>query len=148
MLSKRLIVCALILGIIFSLTGCGNAAKPEPSLPPLDMETKDTEASREKGSSQNTMYEETLPNHLSIKVFPDGVLLLEGGNVTENLINRSIFSDYVANITTLKLGEGVVMIDEKTFQNWDNLKKIMIGDSVREIGYAAFSGCTSVGGRL
>ena len=85
-----------------------------------------------------------MTNGLKITVFPDGVLLLENGDVEENLKTRSIFSDYVPNITTLKFGKGVAVIGEKTFQDWDKIKKVILGDDVVRIDYSAFSGCTAL----
>ena len=95
-------------------------------------------------SRANLLYEETLENGLHIQVYPEGELVLEGGDVEENLKNRNIFKDYVPNITTLNLGDGVEIVDEKCFQGWDKLTKVILGNSVREIRYAAFSDCKSV----
>lgn len=147
MICKKYIACVLLLGLVFSLSACGLGGKPSPSLPPLDDETSQSSsngATPTPRTAQNSLYEDVLPNGLKITVFSDGVLLLENGNVEENLKTRSIFSDYVPNITTLKLGDGVEVVGEKTFQNWDKLQKVIIGDSVIEIGYSAFSGCTAI----
>lgn len=146
MSQKRIIASLLMVSLAFSLAACG-MGKPAPSLPPLDegavpsSSEAETQAPR---ATQNSLYEEVLPNGLKITVLTDGVLLLENGNIEENLKTRNIFSDYVPNITTLKLGDGVEVVGEKTFQGWDKLQRIIIGDSVREIGYSAFSGCTAL----
>ena len=147
MICKRIVACILSLGIMLSLAACEMGGKPTPSLPPLDTDT--TQSSSDGATStprveQNSLYEDVLPNGLKITVYTDGVLLLENGNIEENLKTRAIFSDYVPNITTLKLGDGVEVVGEKTFQDWDKLQKVNIGDSVIEIGYAAFSGCTAI----
>lgn len=143
---KRIVASLLLLFLVFSLSAC-SMGKPAPSLPPLDGDPV-SGASDSKPhvppATQDHLYEEVLPNGLKISVLTDGVLLLENGNVEENLKTRKIFSDYVPMITTLKLGDGVEVVGEKTFQGWDNLQRIIIGDSVREIGYSAFSGCTAL----
>lgn len=147
MICKKIVACILALAIVFSLAACSMSGKPAPSLPPLDTEITQSNSDGVTSTprpAQNSLYEEVLPNGLKITVFTDGVLLLENGNVEENLKTRSIFSDYVPNITTLKLGDGVEVVGEKTFQDWDNLEKAIIGDSVVEIGYSAFSGCTAI----
>ena len=145
--NKRIIAGLLAVVLVVGLSACGGTERPAPSLPPLDEGTETSaagKADRASQEAQNALYEEVLPNGLEITVLTDGVLLLENGDVEENLKTRNIFSDYVPNITTLKLGDGVKTVGEKTFQNWDGLQRIIIGDSVKEIGYSALSGCTAV----
>ena len=152
MMSKRVISCILVIILAFSLSAC-SMGKPDPTLPPLDRDdvtpspvdvTPGEDVLPSPRVTQSYLYEEVLPNGLKITVFPDGVLLLENGNVEENLKTRSIFSDYVPDISTLKLGDGVEIVGEKSFQNWDKLQRIVIGDSVKEIKYSAFSGCVGL----
>lgn len=144
---RRNIAGLLVLVLAFSLSACGQG-KPVPTLPPLDeipaSRTTYIEEDQAPRETKNYLYEEILPNGLKITVLTDGVLLLENGNVEENLKTRNIFSDYVPNITTLKFGEGVEIIGEKTFQGWDKLQRVIIGDAVKEICYSAFSGCTAL----
>lgn len=154
-MKRRLIAIILALSAVLSLAACGSNAADTGSLPPLETGrptgSPDSPADALPGEEQTptpeagwqrVLYEETVENGLKITVYSDGTLLLENGDVEENLKNRSVFSDYVANIKTVKFGSGVKRIGEKSFQNWDKLQNAVLGDDVTEIAYSAFSGCT------
>ncbi len=149
---NKILAAVLAIGMVISMSACGSN-KPDPdSLGELETtrtegDAQQTEAQQTEAASparQNVLYEETTENGLGITVYSDGTLLLENADVEENLKNRSVFSDYVANIKTLKLGKGVGRIGEKAFQNWDKLQNVIIGDDVKEVAYSAFSGCTTL----
>lgn len=144
---NRLTVCMLVLMTMLFLPACGSS-KPQTTLPPLPTEKPrqgvQNSAAQPGTAQSNVLYEEILPNGLHIRVFSDGELLLEGGNVEENLKNHNIFKDYISEIKVLNLGAGVEKIGDKCFQGWDKLTRIVIGNSVREIGYYAFSACSAV----
>ena len=159
-MKSRFVVIILILAAVLTLAACGAGKNGPEVLPPLDSGRPADSVSTPGGSSeggnpplppsisasdagwQRELYTETVENGLKITVYSDGTLLLENGDVEENLKNRSVFSDYVANIKTVKFGNGVKRIGEKTFQNWDKLQNVIMGDDVLEIAYSAFSGCT------
>ena len=146
-MKNRIIAYLLVIAMLIPLSAC-SINKPVPTLEPLPEAKPKQEVqiqSALSGTSQNNvLYEERLPNGLHIQVFSDGELLLEEGNVEENLKNHNIFKDYVPEIKTLRLGDGVESVGDKCFQGWETLTRIVIGDSVKQIGYYAFSACSKV----
>ena len=150
-MKKRITAAILILTLALSLAACGSS-KPNWDDVPMPSSNDSSSSDTEPESSdpaeapeqtpntnwQKVLYEESVENGLKITVFSDGTLLLEGGDVEENLKNRTVFSDYVPNIKTVKFGDGVTKIGDKTFQGWEKLQNAIIGDDVREIGYSAF----------
>ena len=150
-MKHKILSLILVLSFVFPLTACGSKKEldwdPLPT-PAASTPSENTPQPEEKPAQdegwQKTLYEETVENGLKITVFSDGTLLLENGDVEENLKNRSVFSDYVANIKTVKFGTGVTRIGEKSFQNWEKLQNVIIGGDVTEVGYSAFSGCVGL----
>ena len=140
---KKIIRPFLLILSLMIFSACGSK-EPESVLPPLEQEGDHISSAGISETQTGVLLEDTLENGLHITVFSDGVLLLENADVEENLKNRSVFSDYVANIKVLRLGEGVTAVGEKAFSGFDKLEQIVFGDDVREIGYSAFSGCSAV----
>ena len=146
---KAVVCCMLACVTLITLSACGKGGNNQPdwetSVPTAKPTPTTSNYNEQTGTaSRNVQYEETLDNGLHIQVFSDGELLLEGGNVEENLKNRNIFTTYVPDIKTLSLGSSVEAVGDKCFQGWDKLTRIVIGDSVKKIGYYAFSACSAV----
>ena len=149
---KRIIASILVLVLSFFSTACGisDSGPDKNSLPPLEdkVSTVSTAApvntEPAATSVENIIYSETLENGLKITVLADGVLRVEGANVEENFKTRNIFKDYVANINTLEIGNGVLVVGEKAFLGYDKLQKVIVGDYTEEIHYSAFSGCSAL----
>ena len=128
MSQKRIIASLLMVFLAFSLAACG-MGKPAPSLPPLTKELFPSSSEAEAQAPRATripLYEEVLPNGLKITVFDRWSSAAGERNIEENLKTRNIFSDYVPNITTLKLRDGVEVVGEKHFKG---------GTSFRENNY-------------
>ena len=58
--------------------------------------------------------------------------------------DSSLFGDNLANITKVKISQGVTSIGEGAFMECEALTSIEIPDSVTEIGEGAFSGCEAL----
>ena len=59
-------------------------------------------------------------------------------------IQREDLNERVLSSTSLELPEGIEIIDEGTFRNLKNLKKIKLPSTLKEIRTSAFEGCTSL----
>ena len=96
-MKKRFAAFLLAAVMLLSLAACGTNKLDKNSLPPLEEEGVRPAAQTSEPAAQtaqsrtNVLYEETLDKGLLIRVYSDGELLLENGNVEENLINRNIF---------------------------------------------------------
>lgn len=146
-MKKTMICCVLACVMMISLSACDKKEEKEwaDAVPTPKPTASAPVVPEQSGTAQrNVQYEETLANGLHIQVFSDGELLLDGGNVEENLKNHNIFASHVADIKTLHLGDGVESVGDKCFQGWDKLTRIVIGDSVKKIGYYSFSACSAV----
>ncbi len=147
-MSKKAI--ALLLAAVLcaaALAGCGSSGKqPQPTFPP-DKEEIDLGPEPDP-ASRPPVYTTTLDNGLTLFVFYNGVsnykLLLEHGDVEENLKNLPQFGGYLPNINKLEIGKGVEIICDKAFKDWTALKEVYFAPDTRIIGEQAFSGCTGL----
>ena len=76
-------------------------------------------------------------------VVEDGVLTISGQG---SLITYAYkpWSDYISQITTIVVEDGITSIGNKVFSGHENVTSITIADSVTEIGENAFYGCSSL----
>ena len=75
--------------------------------------------------------------------YEDGVLTISGQG---SLITYAYkpWSNYISQITTIVVEDGITSIGNKVFSGHENVTSITIADSVTEIGENAFYGCSSL----
>ena len=75
--------------------------------------------------------------------YEDGVLTISGQG---SLITYAYkpWSDYISQITTIVVEDGITSIGNKVFSGHSAVTKVVIADSVTEIGENAFYGCSSL----
>lgn len=81
------------------------------------------------------------------KLTKDGTLTISGNGAMRNKGNYSEnrpYANYLTQIKTVIVGEGVTAIGDSAFRGCSNLKSYTIAGSVAQIGDWAFSGCTAL----
>ena len=143
-LSAALLVCLL-------LTGCGgtkSSVSPTFAPPVPNQEPVAVPAPGNNNAPDAFLYTQTLGNGLVVGISSNGMsnytLTLRGADVQDRLKDIPQLRDYLSNIKSLRLEQGVREVNEKAFKDWTGLTEIYIGDDVAVIGDYAFSGCTAL----
>ena len=74
----------------------------------------------------------------------DGVLTISGTGAMKNYNNNQPWKDYMSDITTAVIEEGVTSISNRFLYGCTALTSVTIGSSVTTIGASAFNGCTAL----
>lgn len=73
----------------------------------------------------------------------EGNLTISGTGQMNFYLNYP-WKDYVDNVKTITVEQGITKVSDAAFSNMQNLTKVTIADSVTSIGYACFAGSSSL----
>ena len=143
---KKLMILGIVLCLLMTAgCGAGSSGPDEGALPPLETAPPATGGSQNYDRSDPiVIYQENLNCGVSFELYEDGRLLLTGADMTASLGDEKAYQDYKDSITTIELGEGITVVDNKAFAGLENIQKVIVGETVTSIGYSAFSDCKAL----
>ena len=98
-----------------------------------------------KNEIPNTGYSGTCGTRLTWALSTDGTLTIKGTGEMDDFADKKMpWYAYAAQITYVKILDGVESIGNNAFRSCENLEKVSIPDTVTSIGEYAFDSCESL----